>query len=512
MTNNRRQALRRAVVATATTALLAATLVACGSDDDDSSADPAGSGTDTVRVVLQAQPATLDPIVGPRSAQMVWATVIEPLVNTDENLDPDDTGLITGWERTDDTTWTFTVREGVSFTNGEPADAAAVANTLELTRDSEGSILKSYWGNAIDISAPDETTVVVKTETPQYDVPNLLGTVYLVPPKYYKKQGPEGFAAAPIGTGPYVFEGQNAGRDMTVVRNDDYWGEPADNEKVVFSWSTEPAQRLALVQSDAVDIAMDLPPTQQDEAEGAGLDLVTEETAIKMIAFLQTDQAPFDDPDIARAAALAIERDPIVEGIFEGKAVADAGLLNVKPGTEPAEQLEPDPEQASELLAGADVEIPIAYPAGQYTNIEEVAQAMGGMLEEAGFTVTYNPLDYGTLVGQAIGRELNGLYLLAGVPNVAVPDFFASGFMKTASITGNCPDPQIDAMVAEALEEADGEAAAPTYEELNTLGVVDKTCYVPLYRQVFAYATQPGVDGFEYGPLNTGDFTGITIG
>lgn len=513
MTNNRRQALRRSVVATATAALLAATLVACGGSDDDPSADaPGGGGSDTVRVVLQAQPATLDPIVGPRSAQMVWATVIEPLVNTDENLEPDDTGLITGWERTDDTTWTFTVREGVTFSNGEPADAAAVVNTLELTRDSEASILKSYWANAVDISAPDETTVVVKTKTPQYDIPNLLGTVYLVPPKYYEEQGTEGFAAAPIGTGPYVFEGQNAGRDMTVVRNDDYWGEPAENEKLVFSWSTEAGQRLALLQSDAADIAMDLPPTQQDEAESADLNLVTEETAIKIISFLQTDKAPFDDPEVARAAALAIERDPIVAGIFDGKAVADAGLLNVKPGEEPAEQLEPDPAEAASLMEGKQVEVPITYPAGQYTNIEEVAQAVGGMLEEAGFTVKYNPLDYGTLVTQVIGRELNGMYIFAGVPNVAVPDFFASGFMKTASITGNCPDPEMDAMVAEALEQSDGAAAQPIYDELNTMGVVDKTCYIPLYRQVFAYATQPGVEGFDYGPLNTGDFTGVTIG
>ncbi len=513
MTNNRRRAVRRGLIAAATAAVLTTTLVACGGDDGEpAGASGNGGSSSTVRVVLQAQPATLDPIVGPRSGQMVWATILEPLVTTDEDLEPSQDGLITGWERTDDTTWTFTVREGVTFSNGEPADAAAVVNTLELTRDSEGSILKSYWANAVDISAPDATTVVVKTKTPQYDIPNLLGTVYLVPPKYYKEKGTEGFAAAPIGTGPYTFEGQNAGRDLTVVRNDDYWGEPADNEKVVFSWSTEAAQRLALLQSGAADIVMDLPPTQQDEAENADLELVTEETAMKIIAFLQTDKAPFDDPDVARAAALAVDRDQIVSGIFDDKAVADTGLLNVKPGEEPAEALEPDPEEATSLLGGAKVEVPISYPAGQYTNIEEVAQAVGGMLEEAGFTVKYNPLDYGSLVSQVIGRELNGLYLFAGVPNVAVPDFFASGFMKTASITGNCPDPQIDALVAEGLEQADGAAAKPIYDELNTMGVVDKTCYVPLYRQVFAYATQPGVSGFEFGPLNTGDFTGVTIG
>ena len=512
MSKLRRPAVRRGLAAVAAAALLSGGLAACGGDADSAGGGTGGAGaSDTLRVVLQAQPTTLDPIAGPRSGQVAWATVLEPLVTIGEDLEPTGDGLVTAWDRADDTTWTLTIREGVSFSNGEAADAEAVVNTLELTRDAETSILKSYWGNAVDISAPDATTVVIKTETPQYDLANLLGAVYLVPPAYYEEQGPEGFAAAPIGTGPYVFESQNAGRDMTVVRNDDYWGEPAQTERIVFSWSTEAAQRLALVQSGGADVAWDLPPTQQAEAESAGLDVTTAESAVKIIAFLETTKAPFDDPELAEAAALAIDRDQIVDGIFEGKAVADGGLLNVKPGTTPAEQVDADPARAKEL-AGGGAEVPISYPAGQYTNIEEVAQAIGGMLEEAGFSVTYNAVDYGTLTTQIIGRELNGIYLLAGVPNAAVPDFFASGFMKTASITGNCPSPETDEMIADALEQEDAAAAAPIYEELNTIGVVEKHCYVPLYRQQFAYATADGVDGVVYGALNSADFTDVTVG
>ncbi|WP_232676208.1 ABC transporter substrate-binding protein [Nocardioides sp. R-C-SC26] len=506
----RRSTLRRSVAGVSAAALLSFGLAACGGDDASS---PGGGGASgELRVLLNAQPATLDPIVGARSAQVVWSTVIEPLIATDENLDPTDTGLITAWERTDDTTWTLTLREGVTFSNGEPADAAAVVKTLELTRDTDTSILKSYWANATSFEAPDATTVVIKTSTPQYTVPNQLTTVYLVPPAYYEEQGSEGFAAAPIGTGPYVFEGQNAGRDMTVVANEDYWGEKPANDEIVFSWSTEPSQRLALLRSGSVDVALDLPPTQQDEAEDAGLTVVAEESAIKIIGFLQTDKAPFDDPDVAKAAALAVDRDQIVSGIFDGKAVADGGLLDVKPGEQPTEAVSPDPDAARDLLDGASPEVPITYPAGQYTNIEEVAQAVGGMLEAVGFKVTYNPLDYGSLVGQVVGRELNGLYLFAGVPNVAVPDFFASGFLKTASITGNCPDPAIDAQVAEALEQPDAEASQPIYDALNTTAVVEKNCYIPLYRQVYAYATADDVSGVVYSPLNAWNFSQATKG
>ncbi|CAM3265386.1 ABC transporter substrate-binding protein [Nocardioides dubius] len=505
---NSTMALRRGLAAVAAASLLATGLSACGSSDESAGA----SSADTLRVVLPAQPATLDPIVGARSAQVVWATVIEPLVATGEDLEPTDTGLITAWERTDDLTWTFTLREGVTFSNGEPADAAAAVNTLEMVRDLDTSILKSFWGNAVSFEAPDATTLVITTKAPQYDVVNQLGTVYLVPPKYYEEKGTEGFAAAPIGTGPYLFDAMRAGRDISVKRNPDYWGDAAETEKLVFSWSPEASQRLALLRSKSVDVAFDLPPAQQDQADKAGLDVTATESAMKIIAFLQTDKAPFNDPDVAKAAALAVDRDKIVEGIFNGKAVADGGLLNVKPGTQPDVVVEQDLAKAKELLAGKSVEVPIAYPAGQYTNIEEVAQAVGGMLTEAGFKVKYNAMDYGSLVTQIGGGELDGMYIFAGVPNVAVPSFFVNGFMRSASITKNCGSPETDAMADEAVSQPDAAAAEAIYDELNEIGVVDKNCYIPLYRQIYGYAVADGVKDVKYSPLNAVDFTDVTVG
>ncbi|MFG1803272.1 ABC transporter substrate-binding protein [Micromonospora carbonacea] len=498
---------RRPLAAAAALAVASASLTACGGSDSD---DARSSGSATIRALLAAQPATLDPIVGARSAQIVWATMLEPLINTDKDLAPTDTGLVTSWTRTDATTWTFKVRPDVAFSNGEKADAAAVANTITLTRDAAASQLKSYFTNVTAIEAPDATTVVVKTKTPQYNIPDLLTTVYLVPPKYYQEKGSEGFAAAPVGTGPYVWGGANAGRDISVKKNPDYWGTKAANDGITFTWANEAAQRLALIQSKSVDISFDLPPAQASAAKNAGVDVVSTETAMKIIAFLDSTKAPFDDPKLREAAALAIDRDAIVKGIFDGQAVADAGLLNVKPGQQPARSVTADAARAKELVGSAAPAVQISYPAAQYTNIEEVAQAVGGSLEQSGFKVTYVPLDYGTLVKRIIGRQVPGISIFAGVPNVAVPDYFVSGFMKTKSITGNCPDPKIDELAQQALEQDGTEQAAPIYDQLNTIGVVDKHCYVPLYRQVFNYATAPGVSGVVFGPLNTVDFTKTT--
>jgi peptide/nickel transport system substrate-binding protein len=497
---------RRLVAVAAALTMAGFGLTACGSDSEKAGA----SSNAPIRALLNAQPTTLDPIVGPRSGQPVWGTMLEPLINTDSNFEPENTGIITDWKRNDPNTWTFTVRGGLSFSNGEKGDAAAVANSILLNRDTAAGILKSYFGNVASVEAPDATTVVLKTKTPQYNIPNLLTNVFLLPPAYYKEKGSEGFAAAPVGTGPYVLDKVQAGRSISVKVNPSYWGVKPKNSGIVFSWSRETSQRLALLQSKSVDVAFDLSYTQAADAKKAGLEVTSTETAVKLIAFLYAPTAPFNDPKLREAAALAIDRNAIVDGIFDGHAKADAGVLNIVPGSEPAESVTADPAKAKALVGGKSVTVPISYPAGQYTNIDQVAQAIGGSLEKAGFKVKYNPLDYGTLVKQVVGRQLNGLYMFAGVPNVAVPDFFASGFMKTVSITGNCPDPKADALVQKALEQTDAAAAAPIYDELNTLEVVDNHCFVPLYRQIFNYGTQKNVSGVQYDALGAYDFTKAT--
>jgi len=487
----------RALRAAAAGVVLVMGAAACGGQDGDAK----GGGADgTLRVVLNAQPSTLDPVVGARSDQYVWGTVVEPLVSTGDDLEPGKDGIITDWSRKDETTWSFEVRPGVAFTNGEKADAEAVANSILLNRDGEKAILKSYLANVKSVEAVDEDTVEVRTEKPQYNIPNLLTNIFLMPPKYYAEKGTEGFTAHPIGTGAFVWKGQQPGRSISVEANDGYWGQKPSLKGIEFTWSADAAQRLALLRSGAADVVFDLPPAQAKEASEAGLDVQSVKTAMKISGFLQSDKPPFDDPRLREAAVLAVDREAIVDSIFGGEATPDAGLLNVKPDEQPADEVRPDPARAKSLVK-EKVTVPLTYPAKKYTYIDEVAQAVGGQLEAAGFTVKYNPVDYGTLVSEVVGRKISGLYLFAGVPNVAVPDYFAHGFITTDSITANCADPALDELADGALEKEDLKAAQPLYDELNKIAVVEKHCYLPLYKQTFSYASD-GVTGIRYNALN----------
>lgn len=502
----------------------AATIAACGGDSDSDSGSKAaadgGNATSvgegikgaeqvkpggTLKVGLPAPPASLDPTLANRGGNYIYGTFSETLTQFDDEGKLSKDGLLTDWERTGRNSWKFTVREGVKFHNGEPFDAEAAKFTILAQRDVEGSILKTYFLNIKDVDVIDPTTIEVKTTTPQFNVPDQLGTVYALPPKAYKKAGAD-FAKNPIGTGPFVYASQKAGVSISVKANPDYWRGAPKLEGIEFSFPKDASQRLALVQSGALDLAFELAHQQGEQAASSGLQVLSVATSLKEIAFIVGEKAPFDDPKVREAAALAIDRNEIVEGIFGGTNVAEGGLLNMLPGQKVPEIVEPNIEKAKELLAGTSPEIDLSWIAGYNTGIEEVTSAMRAQLEKAGFKVKPNPIDQATLIKQAIGREFSGIWLYGAVPNVPDPNFYVQGFMTKSSISGNCVRPAWDKAATEALEAKDAAAAQSIYDDLNTQAVVDQHCYVPLYFETSHFAAADKVGGFKYSVLRYSDF------
>jgi len=505
-------------------AACAATVAACGSDSDsDGGSSNAASGTEaaavgegikgpenvvaggTLKVGVPAPPASLDPTLSNRGGNYIYGTFSETLTKYDDEGKLSKDGLLTDWERTGRNTWKFTVREGVKFHNGEPFDAEAAKFTILAQRDVEGSILKTYFLNVTDVEVVDPTTIEVKTKTPQFNIPDQLGTVYALPPKAYEKAGAD-FAKNPIGTGPFMFASQKAGQSISVKANPDYWRGAPKLEGIEFSFPKDAAQRLALVQSGALDLGFELAHQQGEEAASSGLQVLSVKTSLKELAFITGEKAPFDDPVVREAAALAIDRNEIVEGIFGGTNVAEGGLLNMLPGQKVPAVVEANAAKAKELLAGKSPEIDLTWIAGYNTGIDEVTSAMRAQLEAAGFKVKPNPVDQATLIKQALGRELSGIWMYGAVPNVPDPNFYVQGFMTETSISGNCVRPAWDKAAAEALEAEDAEAAQAIYDDLNTQAVVDEHCYVPLYFETSHFAAGDKVGGFKFSVLRYSDF------
>lgn len=467
------------------------------------SAAPAkeAQGAGTLRVVLAAQ-VNVDPIVASRGGQWVWGTFLDPLIRVDGDGRLTNRGIITAWRRVNPTTWRFTIRQGVRFTNGEPGNAAAVANSIMLNKFTSGAILSTYFQNVASARAVNARTVVVRTALPQFNFANQLSTVFLIPPKYYKEVGTRGFNNAPIGSGPFKVESLQPGRSISVVPNTDYWGERPRLSRVTFTYSPDPSQRLALVQSGAADVGMDLNPAQAIQAESARLKVLARATTLKLVLFQWANKPPLNDIKLRRAIALAIDRDQIVKGIFQGRARADGGLLNVIPGQKPPQVVKADKAAARRLVTGSP-SVTLNYPTDRYPNMPEVAQAIASMLQDVGIRVTLVPESYISGVVKVLGGQMSGLWLTGAVPNVPDANFLAQGFLTKNSITKNCVDARFDKWTAEALARKDEAAAKPLYDRMNTLAVVNLACYVPLYGAITYVAMRHDVKGVDFTKLNT---------
>jgi len=471
---------------------------------------PAKQQADSIRVVIAAAP-NIDPIVASRGGQWVWGTFLDSLIAVDAKGGLLKTGIITNWTHPDPLTWRFTVRKGVKFTNGEPGDAYAVANSITLNKYTTGAILSTYFQNLKSVRAVNPTTVVVKTQLPQFNFANQLGTVYLMPPKYYKQVGSAGFRAAPIGTGPYKVDNIQAGRSMTVVTNPDHWGPKPKTGTIVFTYSADPAQRLALVQSGAADIGIDLSPAQARSAVTSKLKTLRVATTLKLVMFAFSKQAPLNNIKVRKAITMAIDRDAIVKGIFQGAYQADGGLLNVIPGQKAKNAVKFDPA-AAKALVPAGTSLTLNYPTDRYVNTAEVAQAIAQMLENVGIKVRLVPEPYTSGVVKVIGGTMSGLWITGAVPNVPDANFLAQGFLTKNSITKNCIDRRFDLGTAAALTKKNELAAQPIYDQLDRLAVKDLACYAPIFRPLTYTAMSNDVKGFVFTPLNTIYFDKATNG
>ena len=471
-------------------------------EPDDADVD---ESADELRVVLPREPATLDPVHAVVSDATVFGAFLEPLIRPDAGMEPTSEGLIVDWEQVDDVTWHFEVREGVEFHNGEPFNADAVAWNILNNRDSEG-ILTQYFGPIAEAVALDETTVEVITNEPNNSLVPLFMIIHAIPPDYYEEVGSEGFDEAPVGTGPYVYDGRELGQSMTAVANPDYWDGEVGVERITWNFTADASTRANLLVTDAVDVEFDVAFEALDtllEAEEVGVEPY-EDSLEKVSLFVTANQPPMDDRDLREAVARAIDYDLIVAELFEGEGVERSrNLLDTgAAGATEEHGYDYSPEEAEQLVAqyDGDPTVQLSPITDRGPRGEEVGEALASMLENVGFQVERNPLPYGDFVELALTQNLPGVYMHPKTSLAPDPFFWASGFLTSFSLTKHCSEglyDEYDALAAEALAQPSAGEAAAVYTELDELALTQDVCVIPLYNVVKHWASSVPVDGLE---------------
>ena len=264
--------------------------------------------------------------------------------------------LALSWEALDPLTWRFRLREGVTFSNGEPFDAhAVVANIQYITSDAakRESVAREFR-HVAGASAVDAYTVDITTTQPVLVLPAKLAAFRMVAPRHWQALGPEGFARNPVGTGPFKAVRWRAAK-VELVAYRGSWRPPRVDRLEIYQ-IPDPSARLQGIQSGQLDIALILAPDDIEAIESTGNKMhIGPGTSVTGMAFVTQKDSPIRDRRVRQALNYAVDKQAIVDALFLGYT-RPAG----QPGIHTANGYNPDikpypydPDKARRLLAEA---------------------------------------------------------------------------------------------------------------------------------------------------------------
>src|SRR5262245_37195094 len=240
-------------------------------------------------------------------------------------------GLATEWKLQNQTVWTFKLRQGVKFHNGDPFTSADSKWSIERTYDPAAKTMVATALSTIDhIDAPDPATLVIHTKKPDPLIPARLAFYggQIVPKKYLEAVGPDTFNQKPVGTGPLRFVSWTKDDRAVFDANADYWGGKPDFDRLVLRALPEMAPRVAALLKGELDLITQLPPDQGERVKANATTQMTGALYAGLyVLAVNSKVAPLDNPLVKQAMALAVDREAIVKELWRGRGIVPSGPI-----------------------------------------------------------------------------------------------------------------------------------------------------------------------------------------
>ncbi len=404
----------------------------------------AAAGKDTLVIAQTVDPPNLDPFNTTAPYISVFAQICEPLMYWDSDADGNAVikpRLATEWSWVDDTTLEFKLREGVTFSNGEPFNAEAAKLSLEQLFASPSY---SQWLAELldEVQIVDDNTVrVVLTKPAGYVTSVVAMGSFQVAPNDFTTRGAEAFNQSPVCTGPWTLKEHVKDSHITLAANPNYWGGTPKFNEITYRIIPDDAARVAALEAGEIDIAPNIPHTAADRIAGNdALELLSIPSLRQFATHFDIDNPkaePLKDERVRLALNLAIDRESMCAQLFSGRCTPMQGqfLSKFHSGFNPDLATYPyDPERAKELLAEAGYpdgfEVDYTYTTGRYPLDKQAGEAMAAYLRAIGLTVNESAVDFPEWARQfdASPRETTALYTVGFL-------FAQDGYLANLSYT-----------------------------------------------------------------------------
>jgi len=490
--------------------------------------------------------------------------MFEGLVTLEEGSTEVIPGLAETWETSDDgLEWTFALREGVTFHDGEEFNADAVCFNFDRWYNFTGSFQNPnatyYWqtvfGGFAEIDpefaesvpedslygsceAEDELSAKITLTRPSASfLPGLALTnfTFASPAALEEFGADEGEIDAegifrptgtystehPTGTGPYMFSEFVRGERLEMVRFPGYWGEVSGNvETLIFTPISDPAAQLQALQTGEIAGYDLVSPDDFETVEADGNQLLDRPAFnVGYLGFNQAS-APLDDVEVRKAIAYAINREAIVEGFYAGQGEVATQFMppELFGYAEDVTTYEYDPELARQTLMDAGYTLPLdirfAYPTDvtrpYMPDPQANFEAMSADLNAAGFNVIPESAVWSPDYLDAANNGRYQLYLLGWTGDFGDPDNFIGTFFQEAQPAWGFDNPEIFTALDDAEAESDLDTRTELYEEANRM-IMDFLPGLPYVHTKPALAFLPNVEGYVPSPVTLEPFSIVSV-
>lgn len=419
--------------------------------------------------------------------------------NTDGSIGD---GLAENVEQPDDTTYIFTLREGLTFNDGKQLSADNVKSTLDYIRNREnGTFLAPMLSSVASVESDGKRTVTVNLETPNTAFLEMLALPYasIVPDASLDPEVPNW-----VGAGPFSMTNLEQGIGVTMEKYEGYYG--AENvalDRIEVKFYPDGEARTNALLSGDVDLIDYVTWENFDRVAEAGFTVDSVNGPFQFVQF-NVDGTPFADPKVRQAVAYSLNRDNSVLAAFQGNGspLYGVSVLESDPAYDKnlSEMWDYDPEKARQLLADA------GYPDGfdatllttsQYTFLQDNALSVKEDLAAVGINATLDSPDWAGRIAK--GNE--GDYDLAVSGDTGIltdPSYLRTWVVdgRTYNVSWGYKNDKIKDLIDEGLRSTDGAEKHAVYQKVRELWKEDVP-FASLNVRAQAYGYSDAVQGFE---------------
>jgi len=539
----------RRVVAVAAVAALAATGAGCAKSER--SGD---GGKDSLVFGATGDPKGLDPAFASdgetfRVARQMYETLISFKEGTSENAP----GLAEKWEGSaDGLTWTFHLRKGVKFHDGETFNADAVCANFDRWYNFKGilqnSSVSAYWQDVFggfaknesaelppstfkSCAAKDESTVeiVLTRVTSRFPAGLALTSFSISSPKALKQYDADKLSgnpesptyppyadAHPTGTGPYKFVKWDKGnKQVELEANDEYWGDKAHIKKLVFKTISEENARKQALESGGIDGYDLVAPGDLKSLKDGGFNVLTRDAFNILYLGINQKNPQLAKPQVRQALAYAINRDALVKAKFpEGAEVAKEFMPKTVAGyADDVTEYPYDEAKAKSLLqqAGAsNLALNFYYPTEvtrpYMPNPEEIFEVIKADLQKVGVKITAKPLPWNPTYLEQVQNGAADIALLGWTGDYNDAYNFIGTFFGRQKPEWGFNNPALFAALTHADTNPDAAGREAEYKAINKQ-IMDFLPGVPLAHSPPGLVFGKNIEGVKPSPVTDEDFS-----